>query len=102
MASRWEHAGGDGVISGIGEVAVVGASRGTGLQCVLYLARKKMACRAIARDPAVHSQKYTRWWTLYNVNVLWALTFQNFRSASAPCARSCQRGCTSTVLNLSD
>ena len=58
FASRWEHAGGDGGISGIGEVAVVGASRGTGLQCVLYLARKKMDCRAIARDPAVHSQKY--------------------------------------------
>jgi len=55
LASRWEHAGGDGGISGIGEVAVVGASRGAGLQCVLYLARKKMACRAIARDPAVHS-----------------------------------------------
>jgi hypothetical protein len=55
FASRWEHAGGDGGISGIGEVAVVGASRGAGLQCVLYLALKKMACRAIARDPAVHS-----------------------------------------------
>lgn len=31
---------------------MIGASRGTGLQCVVYLAKKKIACRAIARDPA--------------------------------------------------
>mmetsp|Transcript_37446 Transcript_37446/g.90417 ORF Transcript_37446/g.90417 Transcript_37446/m.90417 type:complete len:307 (+) Transcript_37446:433-1353(+) len=31
-------------------VAVIGASRGTGLQCVLALARKKIPCRAVARD----------------------------------------------------
>eukprot|EP00802_Teleaulax_amphioxeia_P023716 Tamp_24339.p1 GENE.Tamp_24339~~Tamp_24339.p1 ORF type:complete len:316 (+),score=25.02 Tamp_24339:49-948(+) len=49
VRGRCEHAGDVGFS---GEVAVVGASRGTGLQCVLYLARKKMACRAIARDPA--------------------------------------------------
>mmetsp|Transcript_28608 Transcript_28608/g.55803 ORF Transcript_28608/g.55803 Transcript_28608/m.55803 type:complete len:301 (+) Transcript_28608:101-1003(+) len=31
-------------------VAVIGASRGTGLQCVVALAKKKVPCRAVARD----------------------------------------------------
>ncbi|KAJ1482810.1 hypothetical protein T484DRAFT_2638601 [Baffinella frigidus] len=35
-----------------GPIAVIGASRGTGLQCVLYLAKRKLPCRAVARDPA--------------------------------------------------
>eukprot|EP00288_Rhodomonas_lens_P019566 CAMPEP_0177691706 /NCGR_PEP_ID=MMETSP0484_2-20121128/1455_1 /TAXON_ID=354590 /ORGANISM="Rhodomonas lens, Strain RHODO" /LENGTH=296 /DNA_ID=CAMNT_0019202359 /DNA_START=324 /DNA_END=1214 /DNA_ORIENTATION=+ len=35
-----------------GEIGVIGASS-TGLQCVLYLAKLKVPCRAIARDPKV-------------------------------------------------
>jgi len=51
MSGRRNNGGGsDG--GSIGLVGVIGASRGTGLQCVLYLAKKRIACRAIARDPA--------------------------------------------------
>jgi NAD(P)-dependent dehydrogenase (short-subunit alcohol dehydrogenase family) len=42
-----------------GLVGVIGASRGTGLQCVLYLARRKIACRAIARNPAACEKAVT-------------------------------------------
>mmetsp|Transcript_34763 Transcript_34763/g.71729 ORF Transcript_34763/g.71729 Transcript_34763/m.71729 type:complete len:162 (-) Transcript_34763:14-499(-) len=32
-------------------IAVIGASRGTGLQCIMYIAKQKLHCRAISRDP---------------------------------------------------
>jgi len=50
----------------IGMVGVIGASRGTGLQCVLYLAKKKVfvltgpcACSLCLRSRVRHEERQT-------------------------------------------
>mmetsp|Transcript_33913 Transcript_33913/g.52845 ORF Transcript_33913/g.52845 Transcript_33913/m.52845 type:complete len:287 (-) Transcript_33913:53-913(-) len=72
-------------------IAVMGASRGTGMQCVLYMAKRKIAVKAIARDPgACRSEVDSRLPGNYRQFVTYCKADVTEPKTLAPAVRGCR------------